>query len=217
MARAAIIPCQGSWENFTSVVSQVNGFLFTGMFTDYQMDNGTITGYGERGRYILDYVVQQNEANVWLPLFAECKGFNMVTFFVSGVPYWRSLIRDDIAASDMAAPIHFNQNKDYESTKIYAAAASTNSVELMTSGNNLYNRHNYGILPVNYSSNKNLTNFFGDYIATTVDQNGISFVSFVEHPRYPIYGMATHPEKVYCYFYAAILFKPYVRYCMSGG
>jgi hypothetical protein len=196
MARASLLPCTGPWESFVSAVASVNGFLFTGMFTDYQADNGTLTEYGRRGKYIIDHVFQQNKLGVWLPLFAECKGFNMLTFFVSGVPYWRNLIRDDINALDLAAPIIFNSDMDYQNTKFYQSAASTHSADLLVSGPNLMNRHPYGILPSNYSSNPNLTSTFGPYVATTIDANGVEFVSVIEHPLYPIYGAATHPEKV---------------------
>jgi gamma-glutamyl hydrolase len=196
MARAVLLPCSGPWENFTSAVASVNGFYFTGMFTDYQMDNGTLTGYGVRGQYIINHVYEQNKAGVWLPLFTVCKGFNMLMFFLSGVPHWRDLIRDDIRSSDQPAPIYFNSNKNFKSTTFYKTAASTNSSGLLTINANLYNRHNYGILPNNYSSNENLTNLFGAYIATTIDEAGVEFVSVVESLNYPIYGAATHPEKV---------------------
>jgi hypothetical protein len=187
---------RGPWSNFTEAVASVNGFMFSGMFTDYQEESGAITGYGQRGKYIIDHVMEQNKKGVWLPLFAVCKGFNMLAFFLSGVAHWRDLVRDDINANDWPAPIAFNENSDYKKSKFYKAANSTNSIAPMLEGPNLMNRHPYGILPANYSSNANLTSIFGPYLATTIDASGVEFVSVVEHPEYPIYGAATHPEKV---------------------
>jgi len=114
----------------------------------------------------------------------------------SNVTYWLDLIRENINATDLAAPIQWNPAKKYNQTKFYEAAAATNSAALLTTGKNLMNRHPYGLLPANYTSNNGLMSFFGPYIATTTDGNGVEFVSVVEHPQYPIYGVATHPEKV---------------------
>ena len=198
MGRAAILPCDGPWDEFESMVSSVNGFMFSGMFTDYQSDEDrSITPYGQRGKHIIDHVFERNEAGETIPLFAECKGFNMLAFFVSGVAYWKELIRDDIVATNWPAPIVFNEARDYINTQTYATASKTGAAPLLTKGNNLMNRHPYGILPLNYSRNANLTARFGPYLATTFDQLGVEFVSFVESSQgFPIYGAATHPEKV---------------------
>ncbi len=108
----------------------------------------------------------------------------------------RDIIVDTIDALDYAAPIVWNPDFNVSSTKIYQAAAATNSAHLFTSGPNLYNRHPYGILPSAYRSSAELMATFGPFVATTVDVQGVEFVSFIESPQFPIYGAATHPEKV---------------------
>ncbi len=46
-----------------------------GRYTEYAFPtNGSLTPYGTRGKYILDYVLQSNDAGMPLPLFAICKG-----------------------------------------------------------------------------------------------------------------------------------------------
>lgn len=167
------------------------------MFTDYQADDGAVTEYGRRGRYIIQHVLAENARGVWLPLLAFCKGFNMLAFFVSGAAHWRDLLRDDFDAMDLAGPLVFNDGeRDRRTTKFYQAAESTNSAPYLTEGANLMNRHPYGITPSTYRANANLTRVLGAFIATTLDKKGREFVSVVEHPTYPIYGAATHPEKV---------------------
>ncbi len=71
-ARAALIPCDGDWDEFTQIVESLNGFLFSGMYTDYVTGKPDCakTTYGLRGEYIINHVFDQNAAGIWLPLFA---------------------------------------------------------------------------------------------------------------------------------------------------
>ncbi len=64
---------------FKELVASVNGFLFTGMYTDYLFPNSSATPYGQRGQYIVDYVVNANKGGQHVPLFAICMGY-MVSF-----------------------------------------------------------------------------------------------------------------------------------------
>ena len=133
-----------------------------------------------------------------LPLFAECKGFNMLAWVKSGVPFWRDLIRTDIASLDEPAPIEWNTPAiDPADTFVFQTAAVFNATSLLTAGANLMNRHPYGILPGNYTANANLTRVFGPYLATTIDARGVRYVSMIQAAGgLPIVGAATHPEKV---------------------
>jgi len=199
-ARVVLLPCNIN-AKFINAVQSVNGFLLTGMFTDYQCEDTTIpyslTPYGEAGKYIIDYVFTQNQAGIHLPLFSVCKGYNMMTFLKAGVPFWRDLIRSDIQSLDQPAPIEWNPAIDPKDSLIYRTALLLNASALLTNGPNLMNRHPYGILPGNYTANSNLTDVFGPFISTTVDLRGVRYVSSVQSRfGYPIIGVATHPEKV---------------------
>ena len=79
---------------------------------------------------------------------------------------------------------------------MYRAASKLGAEQLLTNGKNLMNRHPYGVLPGNYSRCGRLTQVFGPYVATTIDKNGVEYVSIVESITPPIIGAATHPEKV---------------------
>ena len=69
-ARAVLLPCRVN-DRFRALVKSVNGFLFTGMFTDYQCKTGAqpyeLTGYGEAGKHIIDHVFEENRRGVHLP------------------------------------------------------------------------------------------------------------------------------------------------------
>jgi gamma-glutamyl hydrolase len=198
-ARAVLLPCRVG-ERFDQLMRSVNGFLFTGMYTDYQCRHaapGVLTAYGEAGRRVIEHVINENRRGVHLPLHAECKGFNMLAFVISGVDKWTSLIRDDIASLDEPAPIAWNPAIDpAAASRVYRAARAYNASELLTRGKNLMNRHPYGLLPGNFSRNRNLTEFFGPFLATTTDLRGVDYVSLAEAAAFPIVGVATHPEKV---------------------
>ena len=194
-ARAALLPCRVN-DRFHEILKSVNGFLISGMFTDYQCRSspaGALTEYGTAGRAVIEHVQAEH-----LPLFAECKGFNMLLFIISGEAHWTDIIRDDIDSTDQAAPIHWNTKAGFvpSSTQVYKAAAKLNAASLLTTGENLMNRHPYGILPGNYTRLANITRVFGDYVATTIDKKGVEYVSVVEALRTPIIGAATHPEKI---------------------
>lgn len=98
-ARVALLPCRVN-DHFQRIMRSVNGFLLTGMFTDYQCRSAgsarELTPYGEAGRAVIQHV----QASQNIPLFAECKGFNMLMFLISGMELWTDLIRDDIASLD---------------------------------------------------------------------------------------------------------------------
>ena len=89
-ARAALLPCTGDWSAFKAMVSSVNGFLFTGMYTEYAFPNNTATPYGQRGNYIIDYVISSATAGNPLPLFAICKGYMMTCV-------WLHVVRQSLA------------------------------------------------------------------------------------------------------------------------
>eukprot|EP00936_MAST-01D_sp_MAST-1D-sp1_P002566 g2566.t1 len=199
-ARAVLLPCRVN-DRLRALVQSVNGFLFTGMFTDYQCKTGArpyeLTGYGEAGRLVIDHVLEQNRRGVRVPLFAECKGFNMLMYVLSGAAHWTDIIRDDIQSIDQPAPIAFNPAIDPSTTRVWQAADAINATRLLTTGKNLMNRHPYGLLPVTYAGLRNITDIFGPYIATTTDRAGVAYVSLVEAlGDVPITGVATHPEKV---------------------
>ncbi len=51
--------------------------MFTGMYTEFAFPNNTVTPYGQRGQYIVDFVVNAAAAGNPTPLFAICKGYMM--------------------------------------------------------------------------------------------------------------------------------------------
>ena len=199
-AQAALLPCRVN-DRFRALLASVNGFLISGMYSDYQCRNAprtepsTLTPYGEAGRAVIEHVLARSD----VPLFAECKGFNMLVFVVSGAGRWTDILRDDIDSTNQAAPIVFNRGKDFskESTAVYQAAADLNAAALLTEGKHLMNRHPYGILPDNYTRiGGRLAEIFGEYVATTFDKQGVEYVSVVESKDGNVLGAATHPEKV---------------------
>jgi hypothetical protein len=70
---------------FKELVASVNGFLFTGMYTDYLFPNSSATPYGQRGQYIVDYVVNANKGGQHVPLFAICMGYMVSRVLVAAV------------------------------------------------------------------------------------------------------------------------------------
>ena len=199
-AQVVLLPCRVN-DRFRALLASVNGFLISGMYSDYQCRNSprtepsTLTPYGEAGRAVIEHVLARSD----VPLFAECKGFNMLMFVVSGAGRWTDILRDDIDSTNQAAPIVFNRGKDFskESTAVYQAAADLNAARLLTEGKHLMNRHPYGILPDNYTRiGGRLAEIFGEYVATTFDKQGVEYVSVVESKDGNVVGAATHPEKV---------------------
>ena len=196
-ARVVLLPCRVNDLNrdrFLSLLASVNGFLISGMFSDYQCRNApptkpsTLTPYGSAGRTVIEHVLASKGD---VPLFAECKGFNMLVFVVSGAQRWTDILRDDIDSTNQAAPIVFNRRKDFsmEKTAVYQSAADLNAAHLLTEGKHLMNRHPYGILPDNYTRiGGRLDEIFGDYVATTIDKRGVEYVSVIESKQGNVLG-----------------------------
>lgn len=138
-ARVVLLPCYAG-DKLRSQMSQVNGFVWGGMYTDFQCKDASpyaLTQYGKAAKMIYDYVVEQNRLGVHLPLFSECKGFNMLTFFVANVPHWTDIILDNISSVDQPAPISWNLLSDYTKSAIYKSAQWLGAVELLTNGPNV--------------------------------------------------------------------------------
>jgi len=57
-----------------------------------------------------------------------------------------------------------------------------------------FNNHGYGITPSHFASVKSLTEMF-TVLSTSADVNGKEFVSTMESPTMPFYGVQWHPEK----------------------
>ena len=57
-----------------------------------------------------------------------------------------------------------------------------------------YNNHNYGIGGTTFASTPAISSFF-NAMSTSIDTNGIAYVSTYEAFNYSIFGSQFHPEK----------------------
>ena len=173
-AQAALLPCRVN-DRFRALLASVNGFLISGMYSDYQCRNAprtepsTLTPYGEAGRAVIEHVLREARGCSPSARASTC------SCSWSRAGRWTDILRDDIDSTNQAAPIVFNRGKDFskESTAVYQAAADLNAAVLLTEGKHLMNRHPHGILPDNYTRiGGRLAEIFGEYVATTFDKQG---------------------------------------------
>jgi gamma-glutamyl hydrolase len=102
----------------------------------------------------------------------------------------------DLVSEKKTIPITFIGNP--EETKMFGPlrkASYTFEVSPMT-----YNSHKHGISLTTFNSNKGITSIF-KATSTSVDENGLEFVSSMESTKYPFYGTQFHPEKEQFSFY----------------
>lgn len=166
-------------EYYRSMAASINGMVFPG-------GSASITnssGYGRAGDLMYE-LLQERDPPV--PLMATCLGFEMQMYLAGN----RSYPLTSCAASNRADPLYLTP--EWEESRLLGEAPA-DVLETFTSTNATSNFHKYCVLPQTFNS----LGIHNDYrlLSTSVDDDGVEYVSTVEHKTLPFYGTQWHPEK----------------------
>ena len=84
-ARVAPISYDLPPEEFDSLISSVNGFLFTGGGNDFVDASGAPNAFSLAAKRILDTVTTAAAQGEWVPLWGTCQGFQLIAYLLSGL------------------------------------------------------------------------------------------------------------------------------------
>lgn len=181
--------------------NQINGLLFPGGDSDL---NKTKLYYA--GEYLLKLALEANQKGIYFPVFGHCMGFQLLAMIVS-----KDIdILENIEAEDISMPLNFTP-KAYTSKLFHNVPQFI--MNIFSNQPVTMNNHHFGVSIEKWNSNKNLFDFF-NVLSLNDDIYSKIFVSTIESPNYPIYGIQWHPEKNG--LYVKLFFNFYNFFQVSG-
>ncbi|XP_045135265.1 gamma-glutamyl hydrolase-like isoform X1 [Portunus trituberculatus] len=180
-AGARVVPVLINQEDeyYHNIASSVNGVVFPG-------GSASITnssGYGRAGD-LLYQLLQKRDPPV--PLLTTCLGFEMMMYLGANNTYPLTRCK----ASSRADPLYLLP--DWESSRLLGSAPS-DVLETFIMTNSTSNFHKYCVLPETFEELGLDQEYF--VLSTSIDDEGVEYISTVEHKTLPYYGVQWHPEK----------------------
>lgn len=182
-ARVVPILINQDTNYYRNIVDSVNGLVFPG-------GSASITqrsGYGRAGRLLYDLLQEAAaQGRTPIPLFTTCLGFEMLMYVAAN----DTNPLTSCQASDRADPLYPSQG--WNSSELVRAAPGE-VLDTLTATNATSNFHKWCVTPQTFQDFGLNEDFL--LVSTSEDDNGLEYVSTVEHRRLPIYGVQWHPEK----------------------
>uniref|UniRef100_A0A7S2RTC8 folate gamma-glutamyl hydrolase n=1 Tax=Mucochytrium quahogii TaxID=96639 RepID=A0A7S2RTC8_9STRA len=192
--RVVPIPFDASLNRTVELLKHVNGVLFTGGDTPVKQIH---SGYMERSRFILDYVIRENLESSYFPLWGTCMGIQTLSVLVGGPDVLEYHIFSGVDPQMMSLTF----TEEAKSSKMFSRQVLPVSIEKwMKTEPVTTNFHHDGMDPESFKVNSNLSSFFR-VTTTNIDKKGRPFVSTIEARDFPIYGVQWHPERPQFHFF----------------
>ncbi|XP_030745262.1 gamma-glutamyl hydrolase A-like isoform X2 [Sitophilus oryzae] len=170
-------------DYYRRVVNYTNGLLFPGGGT-YFNETG---GYGEAATHLYNIALEYNDNGIYYPIWGSCLGLQALMYAaLNGTKD----IRVDCSLKNIAVPLEFSDG--YQSSKLFSLVPK-DVIQTLKSKNCTYNQHRYCLTKAVLKENDLLNDW--NILATNKDDNGLEFISAMEHRKYPVYGVQFHPEK----------------------
>jgi gamma-glutamyl hydrolase len=185
-ARVVVIPYNANTSTIDSILSSVNGVLFTGGGLNLWFN----TTYVQTANYIFNQVQKFNDQGIFYPLHGTCMGMQLLSILSA---HNESVLSTNAFDSEnMSLPLDFTPN-GVQNSRIFSVAP-TNILQTYQTQNCTENLHHDGVSPAIFADNKNLTEFWY-LISTNADRKGALFVSTLAAKNYPITATQWHVER----------------------
>lgn len=172
------IPYGISSDEVDFLFDRINGVLFTG--GGAAMPDGA--------KRMLNKAIDANKQGDFFPLWGTCLGFEWLLMGVSGND---NILDCGFDSENISLPLDYTE--EAKGSK-FLKAAGPHLALTMAKRPFTMNNHGCGIKPDHFDETPELTSFF-KVLSTNEDRQGVSFVSTIESPEYPIQGVQWHPEK----------------------
>ncbi|XP_071796477.1 gamma-glutamyl hydrolase-like isoform X2 [Asterias amurensis] len=169
-------------EYYKKMFNSLNGVVFPGGGQPDMMNSA----YGKAGKLFYEMSIKSFDENEdYFLVWGECMGIELLSMITA---------KKDLLTETDGDPVSIalSFEKDFRKSKMYSAAPESIINTLKTKVN--LNHHHLSLTPTNFSKNAALTEFYR-VLTTSSDISGIEFISSLEAYKYPIYGLAFHPEK----------------------
>jgi gamma-glutamyl hydrolase len=186
-ARVVVIPYDANATLMSSLLSSVNGVLFTGG----GLENLSWTNpYMMAAQTVLDYVVQANDKGVFFPLHGTCQGMQVLSLLTSHNQ--SVLVEYAFDSENYSVPLDFTPD-GVSSSRLFGGAPAS-ILKTFSTENVTLNLHHDGVPPDRFLASSALTSFY-TLVSTNLDRVGKAFVSTLEAKQYPITAVQWHPER----------------------
>ena len=190
-ARVAPIPYDLPPAALATLLSQLNGALFTGgaaSFFDSAAPHAP-TAYAQTAAAIYAESVSAAAAGETWPLWGTCLGHELIGVIAAGLDYDTSPLSGGFDSENYSAPVAWSAAA--ETSRLWGSAPATRAA---LEGDIAYNAHTFGFTPEDFAASPALSSTF-DVLGTSVDRAGKVFIAAMEAKSLPIYTVQWHPEK----------------------
>lgn len=169
-----------------NMLEKLNGVLLPGGDIVLQHTDGSLTEYGLKGKFILDYAKKMNEDGTYYPVWAICQGFEQLSVIEAPKP--KVLVQ----ASAQHIPLNVEFVKDPSKTRMFANMPD-DLIKALENDKIAYHNNEFRVDPSTFEEYDSLKEY--DVLAISHDRDDRPMVASIEHKKYPIYSHQYHPEK----------------------
>ncbi|XP_055374514.1 gamma-glutamyl hydrolase A-like [Condylostylus longicornis] len=169
-------------EYYENILKNINGVLLPGGAVYFTNRNG----YAEAGAIIYKKIIEMNKNGIYMPIWGTCLGFELLAYMSA------NNIEIRTACTSQAQSIPLNFTRTYNNSKLFGNIPKNIRYTLETK-NATANFHKWCITESTMEKFK--LNKIWKVLSKNIDQNGLEFISIIEHKKYPFYGVQFHPEK----------------------
>ena len=187
--RAVPIPHWESVDYILPLLSNLNGFLFTGGSSSFFNKNGSLTKFATTAKLIFEEVVRSAATGETVPLWGTCLGHELVLVLAAGANH--SVLTKGFDSEN--ATWALNPTDAAAISRLWGSAPA-DAWRYLTTENITMNLHQAGVTPANFMGSAVLAASM-TILSTNEDRAGQTFVSSSEGKSLPIYTVQFHPEK----------------------
>ncbi|XP_017861159.1 PREDICTED: gamma-glutamyl hydrolase [Drosophila arizonae] len=173
------------------MMSRINGVLLTGgaVYLDDEDNPAAVPSWMTNDcvksiQYIYELALQRNKANEYFPIWATCLGFQLM--LKNAVPSMKRAA----CGETISRALSLQPTEDYDSSPMFQGLSPELRTRLQSEPFACY-QHKYCI------TEESLGAAASDWrvLATGRARSGMSFITLIEHRKYPLYGCQFHPER----------------------
>lgn len=189
-ARVVPIPYDLPSAQLATLLSQINGALFTGGASAFWSGDG-LSPYAATAQAIFKEVTTAAAAGETWPLWGTCLGFELINVLGSGLN--QSVLTSGWDSENLTETTTFTAAAG--SSRLWGSSApATAAAAAFASLPIAMNAHTMGVSPEDFAGSAPLAAAF-DVLATGEDRAGKTFVASIEGKTLPIYATQFHAEK----------------------
>ncbi|KAG2482320.1 hypothetical protein HYH03_018742 [Edaphochlamys debaryana] len=185
--RAVPIRFYATDSELRRLFKSLNGLVFPGGLTWLWLDSPYVIA----ARKLFNWALEANDAGNPFPIHGTCLGFQLLHILASNISRNDLLVDTD----SVAHPTTLIWQPAANGSRLFGDLAPDLHDKLADPKFNIaLQNHMYGIPPSFYQRWPVLAKWYKP-LSTTLDRNGIEYISTMEGVKYPFFGTQWHPEK----------------------